>query len=392
MQNDKDRIIFIDYIRVVACFLVMLVHASETFYGVVTQKAIDSIPGGAEKLAGFQTNTGGMAGDKAVLLNEMNRFWVAFFDGGVARICVPLFIVVSAFLLVPMKDNMSMGQFYKHRFMRIIPPMLIFMVLYSLLPTLWGAQSMSEAMDLLATIPFNFPGNAGHLWFMYPLISLYLIIPVVSPWLAKALAHDEKIFIALFVVSTFVPWLHAFGVNELWGECFWNKYTMLWYCSGYIGYLVMAHYIRFHLTWGAKKRRSLGALFFLVGAAFTAWSFYWKGEPLNPIATPELEWAWEFCTPNVLLATFGAFLMFSSIKQKKAPAVITDMAKLSFGMYLMHIFFLQPIAAWIVNDNAAAPRIPVYFAIPVIAISTFICCLVATKLISKLPGSKWIIG
>ena len=129
MQNDKDRIIFIDYIRVVACFLVMLVHASETFYGVVTQKAIDSIPGGAEKLAGFQTNTGGMAGDKAVLLNEMNRFWVAFFDGGVARICVPLFIVVSAFLLVPMKDNMSMGQFYKHRFMRIIPPMLIFMVL-----------------------------------------------------------------------------------------------------------------------------------------------------------------------------------------------------------------------------------------------------------------------
>lgn len=392
MQNDKDRIIFIDYIRVVACFLVVLVHASETFYGVVTQKAIDSIPGGAEKLAGFQTNTGGMAGDKAVLLNEMNRFWVAFFDGGVARICVPLFIVVSAFLLVPMKDNMSMGQFYKHRFMRIIPPMLIFMVLYSLLPTLWGAQSMSEAMDLLATIPFNFPGNAGHLWFMYPLISLYLIIPVVSPWLSKASAHDEKIFIALFVVSTFAPWLHAFGVNELWGECFWNKYTMLWYFSGYIGYLVMAHYIRFHLTWGAKKRRSLGALFFLVGAAFTAWSFYWKGEPLNPIATPELEWAWEFCTPNVLLATFGAFLMFSSIKQKKAPVVITDMAKLSFGMYLMHIFFLQPIAAWIVNDNAAAPRIPVYFAIPVIAISTFICCLVTTKLISRLPGSKWIIG
>ena len=62
----KERIPFIDWLRAVACFLVMLVHAAENFYGVVTEKAIESIPGGAEKLAGFATNTGGMAGDKAV--------------------------------------------------------------------------------------------------------------------------------------------------------------------------------------------------------------------------------------------------------------------------------------------------------------------------------------
>lgn len=29
---EKKQIVFIDYIRVVACFLVMLVHASENFY------------------------------------------------------------------------------------------------------------------------------------------------------------------------------------------------------------------------------------------------------------------------------------------------------------------------------------------------------------------------
>ena len=28
---EKERIVFIDWIRVVACFLVMLVHASENF-------------------------------------------------------------------------------------------------------------------------------------------------------------------------------------------------------------------------------------------------------------------------------------------------------------------------------------------------------------------------
>ena len=30
---EKKQIVFIEYIRVVACFLVMLVHASENFYG-----------------------------------------------------------------------------------------------------------------------------------------------------------------------------------------------------------------------------------------------------------------------------------------------------------------------------------------------------------------------
>ena len=29
----NDRVVFVDYIRVIACFLVMLVHASENFYG-----------------------------------------------------------------------------------------------------------------------------------------------------------------------------------------------------------------------------------------------------------------------------------------------------------------------------------------------------------------------
>lgn len=391
MEN-KQRIVFVDYIRVIACFLVMLVHASENFYGVVTRKAIESIPGGAEKLAGFATNTGGMAGDKAVLLNEANRFWVAFYDGGVARTCVPLFMVVSAFLLVPMKQGVTMREFYKHRFLRILPPMIIFMILYALLPTLWGAQSMEESWELLKTLPFNFPGNAGHLWFMYPLISLYLIIPVVSPWLEKASAKDELVFISLFVVSTFIPWMHAFGIGELWGECFWNRYSMLWYCSGYLGYLVVAHYIRVHLDWNSKKRLAIGCLCFIIGAIFTAWSFWWKGVPLEPIATPQLEWAWEFCTPNVLLTTFGLFLMFSTIKQEKAPSAITGISKLTFGMYLMHIFFLAPIAAWVVNDNAADPRFPVYIAIPAIAIATFICTVITTKLLSFIPGSKWIVG
>lgn len=95
------RIVFLDYVRVFACFLVMLVHASENFYGA---------PGSTD-----------MAGPQSLLANETDRLWVSLYDG-FSRMSVPLFIIVSAFLLVPMKEEQTTMQFYSKRFKRILPP------------------------------------------------------------------------------------------------------------------------------------------------------------------------------------------------------------------------------------------------------------------------------
>ena len=369
MEN-KNRIVFIDYIRVVACLMVMLVHASENFYGA---------------------DASGLAGNVSMLAHEQNRFWVAFWDGGVSRTAVPLFMIVSAFLLVPLRQGQTMTGFYHRRFLRILPPFFCFLLLYTFLPLAWGGMTWEQSLADLRILPFNFPSMAGHLWFMYPLISLYLIIPVVSPWLERATAKDERVFLGIFAFTTLTPWLHRFVSPELWGECFWNEYSAFWYCSGYLGYLVLAHYIRVHLAhWTRQRRLRIGIPCFLLGAAFTAWSFWWKGVPGQLIETPMLEWSWEFCTPNVLLATFGLFLLFSCVERQRA--VITELSRLSFGMYLMHLFFLTPIASWFVAGNAAEPLLPVWLVIPVIALLTFLCSAVTTKLLSLLPGSKYLVG
>lgn len=371
-MNNQQRIVFVDYIRVIACFLVMLVHASENFY------AADS---------------SGLAGNMSMVVNEANRFWVAFYDGALGRISVPLFMVVSAFLLVPVKQGVTMSAFYKRRFLRILPPMICFMLLYTFLPLLWGQMTWEQSWHDFKMLPFNFPSMGGHLWFMYPLISLYLIIPVISPWLEQASAKDERLFLGLFALSTLVPWLVRFVSADLWGNCFWNPYFgMLYYCSGYLGYLVLAHYIRVHMDWSRAKRMRIGWICFVIGAVFTGWSFWQAGVPGQAIETPMLEWSWEFCTPNVLCATFGAFLLFTCIQRAVAPRWITGVSKLSFGMYLMHLFFLSNIAPVFVAGNQAEPLIPVALAIPSIALLTFVCCVVTTKFISLLPGSKWIVG
>ena len=62
----KGRVVFIDYLRAVACFMVMMVHVTENFY--IMDYA---------------------AGENMVrIADDANRFWIALWNGGIARTCV----------------------------------------------------------------------------------------------------------------------------------------------------------------------------------------------------------------------------------------------------------------------------------------------------------------
>ena len=103
---------------------------------------------------------------------------------------------------------------------------------------------------------------------------------------------------------------------------------------------------------------------------------------------PVIEIGWAFCTINCVLLTAGTFLLFTCINRPEAPRFVTDMSKLSYGMYLMHIFWLGLWATVFKNTL----ELPTVAAIPCIAVTTFVCCYITTKIISFIPGSKWIIG
>lgn len=231
----------------------------------------------------------------------------------------------------------------------------------------------------------NFPSLAGHLWFMYPLIGLYLFIPIISPWLQKASAREERFFIGLFLLSTCIPYLNRW-CGEVWGQCFWNEYHLLWNFSGYVGYLVLAHYIRYHLDWSRHKRLIIGSVCTLIGAITTIYSFYVQAIPGVIHSTPVIELGWAFCTLNCVVLSGGIFLLFTCIEKPKAPKLVEDVSRLSYGMYLTHIFWL---GLWV---SIFKSQLPTGLAIPVITVVTYISCYLSCKLISFLPGSKWLIG
>ena len=163
---------------------------------------------------------------------------------------------------------------------------------------------------------------------------------------------------------------------------------MLWYFSGYLGYLVLAHYIRTHLTWGRSKRFGTGLVLMVTGAVWTIYSFYVQAIPGVSLSTTVIELGWAFCTINCVMLTAGMFLMFTCIQTPEPPRFIADISKLTYGMYLIHIFWLGMWVNVFKNDIQLATVL----AIPVISVATYITSYLSCKLISYLPGSKWMIG
>ena len=81
------------------------------------------------------------------------------------------------------------------------------------------------------------------------------------------------------------------------GTVFLERISHVMVFSGYLGYLVLAHYIRVHLTWGRSLRLRVGFLLMLVGAAATIWSFYVQAVPGVVHSTPVIEVGWAFLYP-----------------------------------------------------------------------------------------------
>ncbi len=69
--------------------------------------------------------------------------------------------------------RLDAGEFFKKRALRILPPFVLWSVVYAFA---WG-EPVRNFKDLL----LNFNYAAGHLWFVYMIIGLYLVMPLLSP-------------------------------------------------------------------------------------------------------------------------------------------------------------------------------------------------------------------
>lgn len=374
---ERERIVFLDWLRAIACFMVIVVHSCEPFY---------------------------LGGEGTLIASLSDGLWVTFIDS-MFRASVPLFVLASSYLLFPVKTDSR--TFFKRRFTRVLIPLLIWSLLYTLIP-LYG----TENYDIIANIKqwmFNFPAQGGHLWFVYMLVGIYLLMPMISPWAEKLSKKDEEIFIALWAVTTVLPLLRPLAANmtggnaQMYGEASWNEFGAFYYVSGFVGYVMLGHYFRRwvkEMSWGRTLAYALPCLVF--GYLIVAGGFFMRMPGNFPVEGPidiavYMEMTWCFATLGVALQAVGYFLIIRKFngRGKFYEKVVLPLSKMSYGMYLMHIFILVPvfsfvgrwIASWGVSAVAATP-----LTIVITAFATYISAFAVTKLISFIPKSKYLIG
>lgn len=385
-----DREKWIDWMRVAACLMVMIVHSTEPFY---------------------------LGGEGSRILTEGDAYWSSFFDSFV-RACVPLFVVASSYLQFPL--HYSTGKFLRRRALRVLVPFLCWTIVYALV---WG-----EPVENFRSLLLNFNYAAGHLWFVYMLVGIYLLMPMLSPWAERVGKRELQFYLLLCFVTTLIPFVRALAADgaapviygptgipnralyPLWGEASWNTYGLFYYLSGFIGYLLLGLYLRRfvgNLSWGKTLAVALPA--WLVGFAICFGGFIVM--VMNdaggqfPIEGPTgLAAAWETTwindTAGVFLMTIGWILVFRKINAGGwfYRNVLLPISKASYGMYLCHMIALAFFSGWLreslgtgVDGQLGIWTTPVQILLTaLLTFATVALFCVAVQRIPKL--GKWVVG
>ena len=115
------------------------------------------------------------------------------------RVGVPLFIMLSgALLLAPKKETESIRDFFKKRWVRVGLPFVFWAAVYFL----WEIFVNHQAVTVNFFIDGLLTGPYFHFWYIYMLLGLYLLTPVLRVVIAHARREVLKLFLAVWFAGT----------------------------------------------------------------------------------------------------------------------------------------------------------------------------------------------
>lgn len=379
IQQQNQHVVWLDVVRLIAMFTVVCCHCTDPF---------NFYPGVAPNI-------------------DQIKLWGAIY-GSLLRPCVPLFVMITGALLLPVRGEASV--FYKKRIPRVFFPFLIWSVIYNLFPWMTGLlgldpkiildffpysgeevarQSFAVSLDYILHIPFNFSILAVHMWYIYLLIGLYLYMPIFSAWVEKASERAKLYFLLAWGVTLLLPYYNQFVAPYLWGTCSWNAFGMLYAFAGFNGYLLLGHYLR-NLDWSLGKTVAIGLPMFVVGYLITFFGFRYI-TALPEYSDEMLELFFTYCSINVLLMTFPVFMLAKKVKvrSERTKRALANLTVCGFGIYMIHYFFTGPSVVVMRYLD-----VPLGLQIPIASVIAFGISWLLVWLMYRCMGkkAKWLVG
>lgn len=340
----NDRIYYLDHIRVISIFLVVFTHCHENII--------------------------------------LDNLFVKSLFYSIDRMAVPLFFMISGGLLLSRDYTSNIGQFYRQKIFRFVIALILFAVLNNVVSD-FITTDHSFLSIIKTTIKYHngiYPTNYGsaiHLWFMYPIILLYLITPFVSS-LVRNISTKNIVFLILFgfllnqgnfFIKSFFP--NMFILN-LMGNDFTGPY-LSYFLFGYVAIN------RLKNNYGNQY-----LLFLLISITIIVEIYLDKSQ--NKFIE-ENHWYSTSLYIAISSCLFFLFLKNVNFLNKKRPFIII-LSSCVFGIYLIHVCWIYIIMGILNKFNLSEAQN--YLLLFIYFIFTLLASFLSIYLLKKVKFLKQI--
>lgn len=337
---------WVDNTRVIAAFAVVMLH--------VTAGLVENAP------------LGGTA------------WWMGNALDALVRWCVPVFVMISGFLLLNTKKNQapeSLATFYRKRASRILVP-LLFWSLFYLVWTALRWQVLGQPMRVGALFEQWAKGMPYyHMWYLHMILGLYLFAPFIKR-LLSILSTNEQIFlcVVLFVLSALTTLIrYAFDLP--------NSLFFLWFLY-YLGYFIAGHLLG-RLSVKISNLALWAVLIFTI--IEVAVGCYYLATLQN------LALGFYFYDYTSIAVIPMSLAIFVLLQRMRLPASLAAwmprLAAVSMGIYLLHPAILDVLSFVGLKWDI----LPALISVPLISLIAFVLAAIAAFVMSKIPVVRGLI-
>ncbi|MDG6399538.1 acyltransferase family protein [Pseudomonas quasicaspiana] len=326
-------------LKVVSCFLVILLHVSAS-----------------------------------QIVRIGDGWWAANIFDSLARVCVPAFLMISGALLL--KKSEPLGEFLGKRFLRVFPPLLFWSLFYIAWIRYNGGDISNWFFDILRG-PVMY-----HLWYLYAIIGLYALVPLLRRFYQGASFAEKMWVLALwFIVGSLWPASAAIMTPQACGNIGPTNSSLVYHLSsfgGYFGFFLLGAVLS-----DLRLSARLGASLFAGGALITMFMMYWHS---SRVGSP-CETFYGYQSPFVVIAAAGFFSFFLSFQRSAPSRMIALLADSTLGIYCLHILLIGGIFPMY---GLVASGSNFWFMAPVISVAAFLLSWAGVFLMRLTVPGRWV--
>ena len=297
------------------------------------------------------------------------------YDGGLVRWAVPVFVMISGALFLNPDKNIPVKKLYTKYILRIITVFLFWSFIYACTDYFTGRSDIAGAFR-------NFLSGHYHLWFLYMITGLYMIVPLVRR-IAESESSTKYFLVFALIFTSILP--ECSEILSLFSEKygsfagkFINKFYMN-FVGGFTVYFLLGHFLnQADITQKTERMIYLAGLCgFMATILLSAYASILTGKP-NGTFYSGLKF-----NLNTICESSAVFVFFRKHFNRENTAV-RKLSQYSFGAYLVHAGVIPVVRKIGLHPLTFSPVI----SVPVIAVIVFVISFGISAVLNHIPVLK----